>query len=57
MFNFENSYLFEYLSKIHEINSVGFLFSCSIHEKYKTQAVAFESNEFKLILELNSFIK
>jgi hypothetical protein len=57
MFNFENSYIFEYLSKIHEINSVGFLFSCSIHEKYKTQAVASESNEFKLILELNSFIK
>jgi hypothetical protein len=35
--NFGNSYLFEYCSKIHETNSVGFLISSSIHEKYKTK--------------------
>jgi hypothetical protein len=32
--NFENSYLFEYLSKICETSSVGFLILRSIHEKY-----------------------
>jgi hypothetical protein len=33
----ENSYLIEYLSKIHETSSVGFLISCSIHEKYQAK--------------------
>jgi hypothetical protein len=35
--NFKNSYLFKCCSKIHEINSVGFLNSISFHEKYKTK--------------------
>jgi hypothetical protein len=35
--NSRNSYLFEYLSKIHEINYVILLNSRSIQEKYKTQ--------------------
>jgi hypothetical protein len=35
--NFGNSYLFEYFSKIHKINSVGFLNSRYIHKKYQTE--------------------
>jgi hypothetical protein len=35
--NFGISYLFEYRSKIHEINSAGFLNSSSIHKKYQTK--------------------
>jgi hypothetical protein len=33
--NFRNSYLFDFFSKIHEANSIGFLNSSSIHKKYK----------------------
>jgi hypothetical protein len=35
--NFGNSYLFEYLPKIHETSSIGFINSSSIHEKYQTK--------------------
>jgi hypothetical protein len=35
--NFGNSYQFDYSFKILEINSVGFLISIFIHEKYKTK--------------------
>jgi hypothetical protein len=35
--NFGNSYLFEYFSKIHKINSVGFLNSRYIHKKYQIE--------------------
>jgi hypothetical protein len=34
---FQNSYLFEYLSKIHETSSIGFVISISIKEKYQTK--------------------
>jgi hypothetical protein len=34
---FQNSYLFEYCYKIHNVNSIGFLNSGSIHEKYITK--------------------
>jgi hypothetical protein len=33
---FQNPHLFDFSSKIHETNSVGFLNSNSIHKNYKT---------------------
>jgi hypothetical protein len=35
--NFENSYLFEYMFKIHKTNFVGFVILSSIHEKHQIE--------------------
>jgi hypothetical protein len=51
--NFENSYLFEYLSTFHETSSVGFVISISILEKYQNLTVALFLSMFNLILESN----
>jgi hypothetical protein len=54
--NFGNSYLFEYLSNIHETNSVGLLNSVSIHENIKLNSRT-GVEWFKAKSHSNSFIK